>query len=32
MVAGSDHLIASSQPHAVTAAVLELLDQLRAPE
>jgi pimeloyl-ACP methyl ester carboxylesterase len=32
MVAGSDHLIGNSQPHAVAAAVLELLDQLGAPE
>jgi len=32
MVAGSDHLIGSSQPHAVAAAVLELLDQLGARE
>jgi hypothetical protein len=31
-VAGSDHLIGNSQPHAVAAAVLELLDHLRAPE
>jgi hypothetical protein len=32
MVAGSDHLIGNSEPHAVAAAVLELLDQLGTPE
>ena len=32
MVAGSDHLIGNSQPHAVAAAVLDLLDWLRASE
>jgi hypothetical protein len=32
MVAGSDHLIGNSQPHAVATAVLDLLDQLGAPE
>jgi len=31
VVAGSDHLIGNSQPHAVAAAILEMLAQVRQP-